>query len=91
MLAKAQLAAEERVLDALVGPTASPMTRDSFRKKLREGQLDDKEIDIEVQPARLRPADVRNPRPARRLDRAINLQDIFGKAMGGRTNPAAPA
>lgn len=46
--AKAQLAAEERVLDALVGPAASPATRDSFRKKLRAGELDDKEIEIEL-------------------------------------------
>ncbi len=46
--AKAHLNAEERVLDALVGTTASPATRDSFRKKLRDGQLDDKEIEVEV-------------------------------------------
>src|SRR5690606_12088911 len=46
--AKARLNAEERVLDALVGGTASPATRDSFRKKLRDGLLDDKEIEIEV-------------------------------------------
>src|ERR1700749_872994 len=42
--AKAELAAEERLLDALVGKTASSSTRDSFRKKLREGELDEKEI-----------------------------------------------
>ncbi len=46
--AKAHASAEERVLDALVGSTASPATRDSFRKKLRDGQLDDKEIEIEI-------------------------------------------
>ncbi len=46
--AKAHMSAEERVLDALVGSTASPATRDSFRKKLRSGELDDKEIDIEI-------------------------------------------
>jgi ATP-dependent HslUV protease ATP-binding subunit HslU len=46
--AKAHQNAEERVLDALVGATSSPATRESFRKKLREGQMDDKEIDIEV-------------------------------------------
>src|SRR6186997_218227 len=44
--AKAHLAAEERVLDALVGPTASPATRDAFRRKLRNNELDDKEIEI---------------------------------------------
>ena len=46
--ARAQLAAEERVLDALVGTTASASTRDSFRKRLRAGELDDKEIEIEI-------------------------------------------
>src|SRR5213595_1902307 len=47
--ARAHLAAEERVLDALVGTNASAATRESFRKKLRTGELDDKEIDVEVQ------------------------------------------
>ncbi len=47
--ARAELAAEERVLSALVGPNASPATKDAFRKKLRAGELDDKEIEIEVQ------------------------------------------
>ena len=46
--AKAHLAAENRVLDALVGENAGKSTRDSFRKKLREGSLDDTEIEIEV-------------------------------------------
>ncbi len=46
--AKAHLQAEERVLEALVGKGASPATKDSFRKKLREGELDDKEIEIQV-------------------------------------------
>src|ERR1700712_2424481 len=46
--AKAHMSAEERVLDALVGSTSSPATRESFRKKLRDGELDDKEIDIEI-------------------------------------------
>src|SRR5213078_4314654 len=47
--ARAQLAAEERVLDALVGANSSAATRDSFRKKLRAGDLNDKEIEIETQ------------------------------------------
>src|SRR5918993_536079 len=47
--ARAQQAAEERVLDALVGPASSPATRDSFRRKLRAGELNDKEIEIETQ------------------------------------------
>ena len=47
--AKAHIAAEERVLDALVGSTASAATRDSFRRKLRANELDDKEIEVELQ------------------------------------------
>ncbi len=47
--ARAHLAAEDRVVDALVGATASPSTKETFRKKLRAGELDDKEIDIELQ------------------------------------------
>ncbi|MEM5470843.1 ATP-dependent protease ATPase subunit HslU [Hoeflea sp. AS60] len=83
--AKAKLNAEERVLDALVGNTASPGTRDSFRKKLRDGQLDDKEIEIEL-------ADSGSGMPQFELPGmqggnvgVLNLGDLFGKAMGGRT------
>src|SRR5512138_490832 len=46
--ARAHVNAEERVLEALVGKTASPATRDSFRRKLRANELDDKEIEVEV-------------------------------------------
>ena len=49
--ARAQLAAEERVVSALVGENASATTKDSFRKRLRAGELNDKEIEIEVQSA----------------------------------------
>src|SRR5216683_803501 len=48
---RAELAAEERVLDALVGNNASAETRQKFRKMLREGQLDEKEIEVQVQAA----------------------------------------
>ncbi|AQX17872.1 MULTISPECIES: ATP-dependent protease ATPase subunit HslU [Bartonella] len=82
--AKAHLNAEERVLNALVGKTASPATRDSFRKKLREGELDDKEIEIEV-------TDNSNSAPTFDIPGMpgaqmgiMNLSDIFGK-MGVRT------
>ncbi|MCF7644610.1 ATP-dependent protease ATPase subunit HslU [Bacillus subtilis] len=85
--AKAHINAEERVLDALVGKTASPATRDSFRKKLREGELDDKEIEIEV-------ADTSSGIPGFEIPGMpganigmINLSDMLGKAMGGRTKP----
>src|SRR3954453_1886950 len=46
--ARAELGAEEKILDALVGASASQTTRDSFRKKLRAGEMDDKEIDIDL-------------------------------------------
>src|SRR5579884_3353749 len=46
--AKAELAAEDRLLDALVGKNASASTRESFRRKLREGDLEEKEVEIEV-------------------------------------------
>ncbi|MEC9344233.1 MAG: ATP-dependent protease ATPase subunit HslU [Pseudomonadota bacterium] len=83
--AKAHLAAEERVLDALVGTTSSPATRDSFRKKLRAGELDDKEIDIET-------ADHSNPMggfeipgmPGANVG-VLNINDMLGKAFGQRT------
>ncbi len=67
--AKAQLAAEERVVDALVGANASAATRDAFRRKLRAGELDDKEIEIELAPSRAEHADVRTAEHAGRLGR----------------------
>jgi ATP-dependent HslUV protease ATP-binding subunit HslU len=83
--AKAHLAAEERVLDALVGSTASPVTRESFRKKLRGNELDDKEIEIEVQSGGggLPMFDI--PGLPGASVGAINLGDMFGKAFGGKT------
>jgi len=83
--AKAHLAAEERVLDALVGDTASPATRESFRKKLRNGEMDDKEIEIEV-------ADSSNPMGGMDIPGmpggsvgVLNLGEMLGKGFGGRT------
>ena len=80
--ARAEKNAEERVLDALVGPTASPATRDSFRRRLRSGELNDKEIEIQV-------AETGGGMPMFELPGmqggAINIQDILGKALGGRT------
>jgi ATP-dependent HslUV protease ATP-binding subunit HslU len=85
--ARAQLAAEERVLDALVGTTASQSTRDTFRKKLRAGELDDKEIEIEVtQSASSLPMFELPNMPGAAVG-AISIGDIFGKALGGRTKP----
>ncbi|MBL4892932.1 MAG: ATP-dependent protease ATPase subunit HslU [Rhizobiaceae bacterium] len=83
--AKAHLSAEERVLDALVGPSAGPTTRDSFRKKLRDGSLDDKEIEVEL-------VDNSNPMGGMEIPGmpganigVMNISEIFGKAMGERT------
>jgi ATP-dependent HslUV protease ATP-binding subunit HslU len=81
--ARAQLAAEERVLDALVGANASAATRDSFRRKLRAGELNDKEIEIETQSAGGAPMFEIPGMPGAQVG-AISIGDIFGK-MGGRT------
>jgi ATP-dependent HslUV protease ATP-binding subunit HslU len=81
--ARAQLAAEERVLDALVGANSSAATRDSFRKKLRSGELNDKEIEIETQSSSGMPMFEIPGMPGAQLG-AISIGDIFGK-MGGRT------
>src|SRR6185312_10842216 len=81
--ARAQLAAEERVLDALVGPSSSAATRDSFRKKLRSGELDDKEIEIEVQSSGGMPLFEIPGMPGAQMG-AVSIGDIFGK-LGGRT------
>jgi ATP-dependent HslUV protease ATP-binding subunit HslU len=81
--ARAQQAAEERVLDALVGPASSAATRDSFRKKLRAGELNDKEIEIETQSSGGMPMFEIPGMPGAQMG-AISIGDIFGK-MGGRT------
>ena len=82
--ARAHLAAEERVLDALVGANASAQTKDSFRKKLRAGDLDDKEIDVEVQASGGMPLFEIPGMPGAQMG-AISIGDIFGKLGGGRT------
>ena len=82
--ANAQAAAEERVIDAIAGPDARSGTRDMFRKKLQDGQLDDTMIELEV-------ADTSNPFSAMEIPGQqggmgmMNIGDLFGKAMGGRT------
>ncbi|MCA1300506.1 ATP-dependent protease ATPase subunit HslU [Stappia indica] len=82
--AKAHLQAEERVLEALVGKSASPSTRESFRKKLREGELDDKEIDIEVRAQPQMPSFDMPGMPGGSIG-VMNLSDMLGKALGGAT------
>jgi ATP-dependent HslUV protease ATP-binding subunit HslU len=84
--ARAEQAAEERVLDALVGPGSGPSTRESFRKRLRQGELNDKEIEIEVQAGGGggMPMFEIPGMPGAQMG-AINIGDIFGKMGGGRT------
>lgn len=81
---QAEVYAEERVLDALVGPSATETTRENFRGKLRDGELADKEIEVEVQ-------DSSNPMPSFDIPgmpgasmSMVNLNDMFGKAFGSR-------
>lgn len=81
---RAEAAAENRVLDALVGPGSSPATRESFRKKLRAGELNDKEIEIELQAGSGGMPTFEIPGMPGAQMGAISLGDIFGK-MGGRT------
>ncbi|MBR0851246.1 ATP-dependent protease ATPase subunit HslU [Bradyrhizobium diazoefficiens] len=82
--ARAQLAAEERVLDALVGANASSATRESFRKKLRAGELNDKEIEIETQGGGGGMPMFEIPGMPGAQMGAISIGDIFGK-LGGRS------
>jgi ATP-dependent HslUV protease ATP-binding subunit HslU len=82
--AKAHLSAEERVLNALVGDSASPATRESFRKKLRANELDDKEIEIQVRDqSGGMPFDVPGM-PGASIG-VMNIGDMLGKAFGGKT------
>ncbi|QUS55984.1 ATP-dependent protease ATPase subunit HslU [Pseudovibrio brasiliensis] len=84
--AKAHVLAEERVLDALVGNNASPATRDTFRKKLREGDLDEKEIEIEVRANPQMPSFDIPGMPGSSVG-VMNISDMLGKAFGGQTKP----
>jgi ATP-dependent HslUV protease ATP-binding subunit HslU len=83
--ANAHAAAEARVIAAIAGEDARDATKEMFRKKLKSGDLDDTEIEIEV-------ADTSNPMPMFEIPGQpgsnmgmMNLGDLFGKAMGGRT------
>ena len=86
--AKAELAAEERVLDALVGENAGRDTRRKFRVMLREGRLDDKEVDLQVRDAGqgALPTFEIPGMPGAQMG-MLNLNDIFGKGFGDRTRP----
>jgi ATP-dependent HslUV protease ATP-binding subunit HslU len=82
--AQAHLNAERRVVDALVGANASESTRETFRKKLRAGELDDKEIEIQVTDTTGAPSFDIPGMPGSSAS-VINLSDMLGKAFGGRT------
>ena len=84
--ANAHRAAEDRVIEAIAGSDARESTRDMFRKKLKAGELDDTVIELDI-------ADTSNPmggmfdipgQPGSQMG-MMNLGDLFGKAMGGRT------
>ncbi|GAB4118628.1 MAG: ATP-dependent protease ATPase subunit HslU [Rhodothalassiaceae bacterium] len=81
---RAELAAEERVLDALVGKAAAPETRQRFRTQLREGVLNDREIEIEIADTALPglPSFEIPGMPGAQMG-MINLSDMLGKALGG--------
>ena len=85
--AKAELAAEERMLDALVGASSSAATRDTFRRKLRAGELDDKEVEVELPQGGGGMPMFELPNLPGASVGAINLGDIFGKGFGPRTRP----
>jgi len=80
--ARAEAAAEERILDALVGPGSQPATREAFRKRLRAGELDDKEIEVEM--AETAPAIPGMDLGGQNVG-LINLSEMLGKLGGGRT------
>ena len=80
--AKAHLAAEERVVDALVGKNAAAATRESFRRRLRDGELNDKEIEIELSGGASQMPMFEIPGVPGAQMGAISIGDIFGKALG---------
>ena len=82
--AQAHVNAESRVIDVLVGANASETTREAFRKKLRSGEMDDKEIEIQVSDTGGMP-NFEIPGMPGSSASVINLSDMLGKALGGRT------
>ena len=87
VVAKAELLAEERVLDALVGEEAGRDTREKFRVKLRQGELDDKEVEIQVADGGGGMPSFEVPGMPGAQMSMINLNEIMGKAFGAQTKP----
>ena len=83
--ARAEAAAEERILDALVGASASQSTRDSFRRRLRAGELDDKEVELEMRDGGSAPTFEIPGMPGAQVG-VLNLGELFGK-FAGRATP----
>ncbi|WP_226574426.1 ATP-dependent protease ATPase subunit HslU [Acuticoccus sediminis] len=81
--ATAHTAAEARVLEALVGKNASPATKESFAKRLRSGELDEREIEIEIVASPQMPNFEIPGMPGANIG-VMNLSDMFGKAFGGQ-------
>jgi ATP-dependent HslUV protease ATP-binding subunit HslU len=84
--AQAEARAEERVLDALVGANSSASTREVFRKRLRDGELNDKEIELEMKNSGGAPSFEIPGMPNAQIS-MVNLGDMFGKAFGGQAKP----
>jgi len=85
VVARAELAAEEKVIEALVGENASEETRQKFRKLLREGALDDREIEVEVSDTGGGLPTFEIPGMPGAQMGMLNLGDMLGNAMGPRT------
>ena len=83
VFAKAQQAAEERVLEAVVGNKASVATRESFRKRLRNGDLDKNEIEVNVHDSPSMPTFEIPGMPGANVG-MVNIGEMFGKTMGSK-------
>jgi ATP-dependent HslUV protease ATP-binding subunit HslU len=82
--AKAHLAAEERVLNSLVGESSTETTRENFRKKLRSGELDNKEINVKIKDTRNNISSFDIPGMPGAQMGMLNLNDMLGKALGDK-------
>ncbi|NDV02791.1 ATP-dependent protease ATPase subunit HslU [Pseudoroseicyclus tamaricis] len=82
---RAQQAAEDRVIEALAGEGARDQTREMFRKKLRSGELDDTQVELEVSDNSQPSGMFEIPGQPGMMGGGMNLGDLFGKAFGGRT------